>query len=135
MQSKETVRYWSETPCLRQPSVLVVDVDRGSRRAIRDELFREGFVVNTAASQRQGIELAESGEYDAIVCGLSRRDLDGLALARSLRHLRPPPSVLLLVHGPRSAALGDARTAGACEVLPMPLDLRQLSLTLREMTS
>src|SRR4051794_39409326 len=77
--------------------VIVVDDDALARRAIRDRLQEDGFVVVAeAAGGRQGVELAAHYRPDVVVMDLVMPDVDGLAATRQLVAKAPDVRVVVL---------------------------------------
>lgn len=109
--------------------ILVIDDERAIARAIAMRLAGEGRDASCAFSAHEGLCLARSGAYDAVVLDLCLPDLDGFAVLGQLRGdaaTRALPVVVV------SASLSDeararARVAGASAAFPKPFDWRELS--------
>ena len=73
----------------RRPRVLLVD-DEPSIRAVYPEVLGADYDVHVAASGREGLKaLAETADYDVIVCDLAMPDTDGPAFYAELRQRTP----------------------------------------------
>jgi two-component system OmpR family response regulator len=88
--------------------VLVVEDDRDTREFIRNGLAQAGHSVDVAGDGREGLLLASTAEFDAIVLDRMLPHVDGLTVLRTLRASGNRVPVLLL------SALGevDQRVAG-----------------------
>ncbi len=77
--------------------VIVVDDDALARRAIRDRLQDEGFVVVAEASGgREGVELTAHYKPDVVVMDLVMPGIDGLAATREIAQRLPDVRVVVL---------------------------------------
>lgn len=106
--------------------VLVVEDSDSLRNTLRQALENSGYVVDCAADGEEGLWLAESNEYDAVILDIMLPKLDGLSLLQKLRQTGWETNVLLLtakdsikdkVHGLRT---------GADDYLVKPFDLEEL---------
>jgi len=76
--------------------LLVVEDDRETASYLVKGLGESGYTVDRAGNGREGLFLASSGEYDAIVLDRMLPGMDGLALLGSLRaaEIRTPSLIL-----------------------------------------
>ena len=117
--------------------VLVLD-DDPTILALLGKYFRGlGWDVEVCAEASQGMALAESGDFDAVICDLHLgpgHEAEGLDVIGRVRERQPDTAVLLFTaafsEGVREAAL----KAGAADVIPKPTPLTNLrDATLRAM--
>lgn len=80
---------------LKGMRVLVVDSDERIRRSAHALLEKEGCVVETAATGQEGIALARSSRYDAVLMAIRHPDIGGTNLYRTLAALHPAGRVIL----------------------------------------
>jgi len=111
-------------------SILVVDDDADMREWVKEELEHEGFVVDTAAGGRAGVERVKEGGIDVVVSDVKMPDLDGLDLLREIRQVDPCPFVIIVT------AFGSIDTAiravklGAYDYITKPFKIDQLLLSI-----
>jgi len=76
--------------------VLVVEDDRETSAYLAKGLGESGYVVDRVGDGREGLFLASSGDYDAIVLDRMLPGMDGLALLAALRaaDIRTPALIL-----------------------------------------
>lgn len=64
--------------------ILVVEDEPTVAQLIADVLCEDGHVVDTILDSRQGLELAQTRQYDLVICDLRMPHLDGRAFYRQL---------------------------------------------------
>jgi CheY-like chemotaxis protein len=117
---------------LRAPSrsVLVIDDSALIREAAKVALGQiAGWRVATAAGGKQGIELAASEPFDAILIDVVMDGMDGIAVAEHLRARPATGSVpLLLLTAEQGLADSERlRHAGIAGVIAKPFEIGALS--------
>jgi PAS domain S-box-containing protein len=70
-------------------AILVVDDERGIRRALAYLLRREGHKVDTAMHGRQALHMLQEQSYDLVLCDLRMPELDGPSLYRQIVASKP----------------------------------------------
>ncbi|HEX4456725.1 MAG TPA: response regulator, partial [Polyangia bacterium] len=81
--------------------ILAVDDDPQQLELIRAEVESSGCSVQTAATARQGLDAARSGNFDLLLLDLMLPDLSGaevVAELRSTEHTRALPIILITAH-------------------------------------
>jgi two-component system OmpR family response regulator len=111
--------------------VLVVEDDARMAAALRRGLNFDGLVVELASGGEQGLALARSGGFDAVVLDVMLPDVDGFEVCRRLReHGEWVPVIMLTARD----AVGDrvrGLDSGADDYLTKPFSLAELSARLR----
>jgi two-component system, OmpR family, response regulator len=106
--------------------LLVIEDDREAAAYIAKGLSESGYVIDHAADGRNGLFMASSGTYDALIVDRMLPGMDGLALIAALRAAEVRTPVLIL------SALGavDDRVkglrAGGDDYLVKPFAFREL---------
>lgn len=80
---------------LKGMRILVIDDDERIRRSAHSLLEKEGCQVETVSSGQEGLTLARSSRYDAVLMAIKPSDMGGTALYRSLKQLLPASRVIL----------------------------------------
>src|SRR5437667_144192 len=94
-------------------AVLVVDGNEDHQILSIAALTRKGWIVRTAASRKQGLQLALAYHFDAVVIGSKLRDGNGIELLRGLGGRLPGTPIIFVVPlGGEEAAL-QAMESGA----------------------
>jgi DNA-binding NtrC family response regulator len=111
-------------------SILVVDDDADMREWVKEELEHEGFVVETAAGGRSGVERVKAGGIDLVVSDVKMPDLDGLDLLREVREVQPSPFVIIVTgFGSIDTAIRAVKL-GANDYITKPFKIDQLVLSI-----
>ncbi len=106
-------------------AVLVIDDDPDARQLLQRTLEREGYVVFTAASGHDGMELARAIRPALITLDVMMPGMDGWSVLRALKAdpgLRPIPVVMVTI-------VGEADTGfalGATDYMTKPVDRAHL---------
>ena len=107
-------------------NVLVIDDDKTLAETIAESLERRGHACTTATGGKAGVAEVEQDEFDVVLTDLRMADLDGLAVVKRVRELRPDTEVFVIT------GFGDVKTAveamklGASHYLQKPIDLAEL---------
>ncbi|MBE6541545.1 MAG: response regulator transcription factor [Ruminococcaceae bacterium] len=75
--------------------ILIVEDEEKIARFVELELIHEGYETDKAFNGREGLELAESGEYDLIILDIMLPELSGIEVLRRLRQSHDTPVILL----------------------------------------
>ncbi|WP_239312036.1 MULTISPECIES: response regulator transcription factor [unclassified Frankia] len=111
--------------------ILIVEDEENLAAAIRDGLRHEGCAVDVAADGEQGLRLACSHPYDAIVLDIMLPCLSGYEVTRSLRRARVWTPVLILTAKDGEYDEADALDLGADDYLTKPFSFVVLLAHLR----
>ena len=103
-------------------TILVVDDEPKLSRSLALILQRQGYVVTTAASAAEALELLQAGAYDLGFLDIKMPDQSGIQLLGKVRKLYPDMPVLMLTaHASLDSAI-EAVRAGARDYLLKPID-------------
>jgi two-component system, OmpR family, response regulator len=110
--------------------ILVVEDEPRLLRSLAKALREEGYAVDTADAGDDGLEKAESTDYDAIVLDVMLPRLDGWTLLERLRRHKPTPVLMLTARDGTPDRVRGLDT-GADDYLVKPFDLSELLARLR----
>ena len=111
--------------------VLVVEDERGVAKALRRGLLAEGFAVDVALDGRRGLELAASGEFDAVLVDIMLPGLNGYDVVARLRELQVWTPVLILSAKDGEYDIADGLDLGADDYLTKPFSFVELVARVR----
>lgn len=107
-------------------SILVVDDEREMCDLLVDMLGGIGYEAEGAYSGREGLELFRRGDLDLVISDLRMRDIDGMALLRTIKEERPDvPVIIITAFGSIDRAI-EAMQAGAYYFVTKPFKMREM---------
>ena len=106
--------------------VLVVEDEKKTASFVRKALQAEGFAVDAAYNGHDGLALAQSTPYDAVVLDIMLPGPDGLSVVKQLRQARTGVPVLLLSARGEVNERIEGLNVGADDYLPKPFALGEL---------
>jgi two-component system KDP operon response regulator KdpE len=110
--------------------ILVVEDDPGILRALRTNLSRHGFDVETAESGRQALDSYSLRAPDLILLDLGLPDIDGTEVLQQVRARAGTPIVVLSVRGAERDKV-NALNLGADDYLTKPFGVEELLARVR----
>ncbi|MCU1234555.1 MAG: Two-component response regulator CbrB [Candidatus Solibacter sp.] len=117
----------------QQPHILIADDERSIRLMLETGLTLNGFRVTSARNGREALDLALSGQFDAVLSDIYMPDLGGLDLVDALREANPNlPIVLMTAQGSLQVAV-DAVTRGASDFIGKPFDVSAVVALLKRL--
>jgi len=111
--------------------VLVVEDERRMAQLLRQGLEEEGHSVVVAGNGKDGLAMAESHPFDAIVLDVMLPEMDGFSVARKLRAARNQTPILMLTARDTSHDLIEGLNIGADDYLVKPFSFDVLLARLR----
>ena len=111
--------------------ILVVEDERRMAELLRQGLEEEGHAVVLAADGREGLAMAQSHSFDAIVLDVMLPGLDGFSVARTLRAQRNQTPILMLTARDATHDMVEGLNLGADDYLVKPFSFEILLARLR----
>jgi DNA-binding response OmpR family regulator len=111
--------------------VLVVEDERRMAELLRQGLEEEGHSVVLAGDGKEGLAMAESHAFDAIVLDVMLPGMDGFSLARKLRAARNQTPILMLTARDATEDMIAGLNLGADDYLVKPFSFEVLIARLR----
>jgi AraC-like DNA-binding protein/CheY-like chemotaxis protein len=116
-------------------TLLIVDDDLGTRDTLSRVLAPKGFVIQVAASGKEGLACIARAMPDVALLDFHLGDMDGLECLREIRRRRAdlrPPAVIFSGDWEIDEHAREIRTLGGC-ILSKLCDLEQLERTIESM--
>jgi DNA-binding NtrC family response regulator len=114
--------------------VLVVDDEAVMRESLAAWLEEDGYIVDTAASGREGIAKAAEEDYVAYCVDLKMPPgIDGIETLAGIRKLRPDAAVLIITAYATVDTAIMAMKEGAVDYLVKPCNPREISLVMERL--
>jgi two-component system, NtrC family, response regulator HydG len=106
----------------KRADILLVDDEEALCTAAEKILAKEGYRVTSVNTAQEGLARFESDGADLLVTDLMLPDLDGIALLKRAKELRPTVEVIVITgHGTVEKAV-EAMRLGAYDFIEKPLD-------------
>ena len=113
--------------------VLIVDDEAEIRESLASILSEEGYVVTSASTASEALELLRDAAYDVVLLDIWLPDRDGLDVLGEIRQIEGanvPEVVIISGHGTIEAAV-RATKLGAYDFLEKPLSLARTLIVLK----
>ena len=110
--------------------ILLIEDEEKIARFVELELTHEGYEVTKSFNGREGLTLAESGEYELILLDVMLPELNGLEVLRRLRRTSDIPVIMLTA---RDAVMDKVSglDAGADDYITKPFAIEELLARIR----
>lgn len=110
--------------------ILLIEDEEKIARFVELELTHEGYEVTKSFNGREGLTLAESGEYELILLDVMLPELNGLEVLRRLRRTSDIPVIMLTA---RDAVMDKVSCldAGADDYITKPFAIEELLARIR----
>lgn len=113
------------------PNILIIDDEPPIRRALKDVLEFEKYVVEDAADGLEGLVKIKQKRFDVILLDVKMPKMDGMEALDRIQEITPEtPVVMISGHGTIETAV-EAVKKGAFDFIAKPLDLNRLLITIR----
>jgi DNA-binding response OmpR family regulator len=110
---------------------LIVDDNRDFVEFLILLLSHDGFAVRRAFDGVQGIERGRDHEVDLVILDVMMPKLDGLAVCRELKQIRPSLPVMLLTAKDDISTRAEAMALGVSEFLAKPVNIEDFLTRVR----
>ncbi len=110
--------------------VLLVDDDRKFCRLVQEYLNSMGYEVSVAHTGGEGLEMAASGSFRAIILDVMMPEMDGFEVLRKLRQTSDIPVLMLTALGEETDRIVGLEM-GADDYVPKTFSTRELLARLR----
>ncbi|OJY58423.1 heavy metal response regulator transcription factor [Thiobacillus sp. 0-1251] len=113
--------------------ILIVEDEPKTAAFVQRGFAEEGFVVDVATDGADGLHLATTGDYDAIVLDVMLPQRDGWSVLQAIREHRPDQPVILLTALDAVSHRVKGLTAGADDYLVKPFAFSELHARVRNL--
>lgn len=113
--------------------ILIIEDEVKTIDYLKRGLTEQGYSVDAATDGLDGLHLASTGDYDAIILDIMLPGLDGISLLKSLRPSNNTPVIMLTVKDAVASRL-EGFQAGADDYLVKPFSFLELLARLQVIT-
>ncbi len=110
--------------------ILIVDDEASIRRALKNILENENYLVEQASNGELALELSAEDNFDVILLDIKMPGMDGMEVLNKLMTVTDAPVIMISGHGTIETAV-DAIKQGAYDFIVKPPDLNRLLITIR----
>ncbi len=111
--------------------ILIIDDEKPIRETLKEIVEYEGHKVDIASDGFEGIEQAESKQYDVILCDIKMPRMDGIEVIEKLMNICPNVPIIMISGHANVETAVEALKKGAYDFIEKPLDLNRLLVTVR----
>jgi DNA-binding NtrC family response regulator len=115
----------------RPRSILVIDDEDNFLTLVRWFLSQRGFEIQTASSRDEALDVVQEQSFDIALLDINLGTADGLSLLDALIARSPKTKVVMMTAYPTVGTIKQAFEKGASRYLTKPLDLQELSDSLK----
>lgn len=115
----------------RPRSILVIDDEDNFLTLVRWFLSQRGFEIQTASSRDEALDVVQERSFDIALLDIRLGTADGLSLLDALIARSPNTKVVMMTAYPTMGTIKQAFEKGASRYLTKPLDLQELSDSLK----
>lgn len=110
----------------KQPKILVVDDDEGTRELFHTVLSGEGYRVTLASNGQDALALFRNDSFDLVITDLKMPVSDGLDLLQEIRKIGSNTDVIMATGYGEVESYFRAISLGAMEYIHKPVRIREL---------
>lgn len=111
--------------------ILVVEDEKNLARVLKQGLEENSFAVDISYDGEEGLYMAETFPFDAVILDIMLPKMDGIEVLRRLREKEVPVPVLMLTAKGEIEDRVRGLNTGADDYLPKPFDFSELLARLR----
>jgi two-component system cell cycle response regulator CtrA len=111
--------------------VLLIEDDRAAARSVELMLTAEKFNIEVTALGEDGVDLAQTYDYDLILLDLGLQDISGMEVLRTLRRAGCKTPIIILTGSADVAVKVRAFAGGADDYVVKPVHKDELAARLR----
>jgi signal transduction histidine kinase len=108
--------------------ILVADNEEALRKNLERILAGKGYAVTAAANGREAEDILQREQYDLVICELRMPGIDGSALLKYIKDVRPETDVLIVSSIDSLQVAVDSLKNGACDYLLKPFEIEQVGI-------
>jgi two-component system NtrC family response regulator len=113
---------------MKDYNILIIDDEAAQRDVLTGYLKKKDYIIFSASSGKEGIEIAKNNPVDIILSDFKMPDLNGIEVLEQVKRINPEISfVIVTAYGTVENAV-KAMRLGAFDYISKPVDLDELDL-------
>ena len=105
------------------PHILVVDDEKDTCLLLSQVLEKEGYMVDTATSGKEGLAILKKKKINLVITDLKMPEMDGLEFLREARKLKSKVKFIMMTAYGEIETYLDAINLGAFDYLNKPMEI------------
>lgn len=105
---------------MKDMRILVIDDEEIVVKSCLRSLETEGYIVDTALSGKEGIDLFEKNPYDLVIVDLKMPAMNGLEVMRKMKDIRPNQKIMIMTGYDTIEHIVESISSGAAHYLEKP---------------
>jgi DNA-binding NtrC family response regulator len=110
--------------------ILIIEDERSLRLGLSHALKSGGYAVKSADNGAEGLKLAGTESFDAVVTDLRLPDTDGMEILKALRTISPDTGVIVMTAFAEIKTAVEAMREGAYDYISKPFDPDELLMVI-----
>jgi DNA-binding NtrC family response regulator len=110
--------------------ILIIEDERSLRLGLAHALKAGGYAVKSAGNGAEGLKLAATESFDAVVTDLRLPDNDGLEILKAVRNASPDTGVIVMTAFAEIKTAVEAMREGAYDYISKPFDPDELLMVI-----
>lgn len=117
---------------MKKFSILLVDDEASQREPIKGFLENQGYIVFSAASYQESVNLFKNNNVDLVLTDYKLKDKSGLEVLSEVKSLNPMvPVIVMTAYGTIESAV-NLMKQGAFDYIQKPIDLDELLISIEK---
>lgn len=100
--------------------ILVIDDEEIVVKSCVRSLEPEGYIIDTALSGKDGIELYKKNSYDLVIVDLKMPVMNGLEFMRRIKEIKPQQKIMIMTGYDTIEHIVESISSGAAHYLEKP---------------
>ncbi len=100
--------------------LLVIDDEEIVIKSCKRALTPEGYIVDTAHSGKEGLELFKNNHYDLVIVDLKMPEINGIEFMRLIKELKPDQKIMIMTGYDTIEHIVESISSGAAHYLEKP---------------
>ena len=100
--------------------LLVIDDEEIVIKSCKRTLSPEGYIVDTALSGKEGLELFKNNQYDLVIVDLKMPEMNGIEFMRQIKELKPEQKIMIMTGYDTIDHIVESISSGAAHYLEKP---------------
>lgn len=117
---------------MRHERILVIDDEQSICQILSIILKKEAYIVDTASTAENALELLHNNSYDLILSDIKMPDMDGITLLKKIKDNEPEQMIIMMTAFGTLENAVEAMREGAYDYLSKPIKAKEIILHVKK---